>query len=189
MTKLARAIRDLAGVDSLQKTGYVVGTVVSVNTEDRTCDVSTISDRGEQILAGVNLMAEVDDGLLKIPAIDSTVVLGFSDTLNYFVCMWSELQKVVLIVGDSGIEVTSDLIKFNDGSFGGLIKINDLVGRLNQVEEALSDLITKYNTHVHTGVTTGGGSSAITPTQSSKIVTNTTVDQIENPLLTHGAAI
>lgn len=186
---IATAVKKLSGTDNMDNVKYIVCTVVSVNESERKCDVSTVSNAGEMILEGVSLMAEIDDGDLRLPAIDSTVIVSYSDNVAPFVVQWADIQKWLMIVGNSGIDITSDLIKFNDGSYGGLVKVIELTSRLNDVENALIELKTKYNTHTHTGVTTGGGTSGTTAAVLTNTVTNTTRQDIENSNTIHGKSI
>lgn len=187
--ELKQAIRTIVGLDQFDNVKYIVCDVVSVNESSRSCSVTTVSDGNETSLDDVMLMIESDDGFLLLPAVDSTVVVAMSDKVAPFVCFFSEIQKVLLIVGDSSITAEPDKITFNDGSFGGLIKIVDLVSRLNKVENALIELKTKYNTHTHTGVTTGPGTSGPTAGLLTETVTNTVRNDIENVLVVHGDAI
>lgn len=189
MTEIAKAVRILSGANEASKVRYVVCDVISANESERTCDVTTVSDSGELEMKGVSLMAENDDGNLCLPAVGSTVIVSFSDVIAPFVVQWSDIQKWLMIVGDSGIEMTSDQIKLNDGSYGGLVKVIELTSRLNAVENALIELKATFNAHTHTGVTTGGGVSGTTATPLTSTVTNTDRSDIENETIIHGGGI
>ncbi len=164
---IAGAIQSLANQgQSVSNKGIKVAKVQSVTAN--TCDVELL-DSGFDI-TGVRLQAETQDGFLCVPAIDSMVIIAPIDDFEYVVVMFSQL----------------DSIKMLDGSYGGLIKISDLITKLNNLENKVNSIITTFNAHVHTGVTTGGGSSAISPTPITGTLTPTQIADIENDLITHG---
>jgi len=155
--------------------------VQSVSREQRTCSCTTIGTNAEIDFPEVRLMAEVDDGFLKIPAVGSTVLIGYSKRVAPFVLLFSELDEVQVISGAAGFQLRKDgTIALNDGAFGGLVQVEKLVERLNAIEEALADLMLKYNTHVH------ASSGAPTTMLSEKLVVPTQRQQIENTQVTHG---
>lgn len=155
------------------------GTVKSVNEAERTCTVTVDETDYEDVL----LHAVADSGkkgFCFIPAEGSTVLvsrIGGSNEL--LVSMFSEVDKAQLSVGDkvtaaldaerleyandkvtlsvSGNEVRldADRITLNGGSLGGLIKIEELTAKVNE-------LIDAFNSHTHPGVITAvsGGSGA-----------------------------
>ena len=61
-----------------------------------------------------------------------------------------------------------------------------MVSKVNTIENKINQIISTFNTHVHSGVTTGGGSSAVTPTTISGTLTNTVVSDLENDKVKHG---
>lgn len=172
------AVQKLAGTFQKDIVSIFVCNVDSVNEAARTCDCTAISGDADTQIPGVQLMAEVNDGMLLIPAIDSTVIVALSTRNTAFVLMYSDLDKVKII--------TATLTQFNDGSFEGLVTVSSLTEKLNNLEDLVNDLISKYNTHIHTGVTTGAGSSGTTPQTEPDSLTPTTQSEIENTRITHG---
>lgn len=191
MSTIKEAIQALTGIKEPSRVALC--TVVSVNEQARTCVAATVTGVSGVEIKDVMLMASVDDGCLLIPAVDSNIIVSWSDKVQPFVSMYSELSKVLYIVGDNAIEV-SDKIKLNGDEFGGLIKIEELVSKINRLESKVDDHITKYNSHIHTTTATIGSSATpgvISPTTSTEtpIGTQTTVSDLENETIQHGSGI
>lgn len=99
-------------------------TVNTVNRQNLTCTVTPpdgVKLPGVRLKAGIE---EVEDGLVEIPAIDSSVlvvVIGNTDE-NAFVAKCSQVDEVL----------------FYGGQNGGLIKIQELVKELEKVNTFLS---------------------------------------------------
>ena len=69
----------------------------------------------------------------------------------------------------------------------GLTKLEKLVSRLNAIEDAHNNLLNEYKTHVHAGVMSGSGSTAVMVPPSSQInVEKSNIDDLENKKITHG---
>lgn len=146
-------------------------TVVSVDTDNLTCVVE-LADETE--ISDVRLKAAIDevtDGIVQIPVVGSTVLVG---SIGNKV----SVRAVIMV---SEVEETL----FNGGENGGLIKISELVTKLNNLENKVNDIVSKFNSHVHTGVTTGGGSSGTTPTAVSGTLTPTEQGDLEDVKVKH----
>lgn len=184
--QLRKAIQQMSGTINNDNATYVLCKVDSVDAEQRICNVTVLSDFTASI-PDVQLMAGVEDGFLLVPSVDSQVVVCVADNKTPYVSMFSQLDKVLCVVGDMGIEVTSTAIKLNDGSFDGLVKIADLVTKLNNLENIVNDLITKYNAHTHPYVNVAAPATT-SPTTSLETDTLTLTQQsdLENTSITHG---
>lgn len=67
-------------------------------------------------------------------------------------------DSISLSLGESSIDVTSDLIQFNGGSLGGMVVLGKLTERLNKLQSELETLQNNILTHTHatpSGPTTG----------------------------------
>ena len=107
-----------------------IGTVVSVDEASKTVKVSLVN--GEDI-DDVRLQQVPGDlGILLKPAVDSLVIVAFTDNTTAYVSMFSELEELV----------------FQNGVNGGLIKIDDLVTKLNDLNTKYNDLVTRLLTWV-----------------------------------------
>lgn len=158
------AIQQLAGTHLEDKTHLAIAQVVSVDVNACTCTVDQVSGKTSAKRFTVYLMPDVGDGLLLVPAIDSTVIIAWSDRNKPYVAMFSDLQDVYL---DATGKIT-----LNQGTEGGLVKVRDLVIRLNLIENAFNALNSKVN--------------ALAPTPVINPLVPTQVPQIENPNVTHG---
>ena len=58
-------------------------------------------------------------------------------------------DSISLSLGESSIDVTSDLIQFNGGSLGALVAISRLTERLNKLKSELDTLQNSIATHTH----------------------------------------
>lgn len=145
---------------------YRYGVVKKVDEELRTCDVQI-----EGILfEGVLLYAvEKSDlkGFVALPTLGSTVIVTTgAGGKRLFVAMFSEIDKVIFTAGDkvtfacdgsaaeytndkihikatgSQIEVEADKFVFNGGDNKGLVNIEQITGKINE-------LIDAFNSHTH----------------------------------------
>lgn len=184
--------------------------VLEVDAVKNTCKVDPIDAKGASI-PGVRLKAIIDakPGIIPIPTVGSTVLVSIinNDPEFAFVSKYSEIDsyQISLKGGNTTLEMTAEGITLNGGAYGGLIKIEALVNKINAIEQELSDLTADYKQHTHgfstatvTGTAppgTGGGpitagkvtgetdppAPAYTDTQLS-----TTVEDLENNKITHG---
>jgi hypothetical protein len=166
--QIKEAIERLSGTFMQDSVKLFLASVDSVNEAERTCDVTPLTDNATTSYPSVLLMAESDDGVLIVPTIGSNVIVNVSKRGVAYVCMFSEVDKVTII--------TKTLTQFNDGSFGGLVKVQELVDKINRLENT-------FNNHVHVGVTVGTASTGFTATPIAPITTKT---DIENDKITHG---
>ena len=84
------------------------------------------------------------------------------------------------------IVITSDTnITLNEGKNAGMVNIIDLTTKLNNLVQELETLRTIFNTHVHSGVTTGPGSSAVPATQATTSFSTFKRSDYEDSNVTH----
>lgn len=165
------------------------GTVVagSVSESAMTCTVRIMMLDEDVPGVLLNVTENNVKGFIPLPADDSNVWMGWIDG-ELCVLKCAVAKKVLVDVGQ--VLITCNDVQFNGGANDGLVKIKDLVSRLNKVESALSDLISKYNTHIHTTTATIGAGSALgviapTTSTSAKVVTQTAQSDIENTKVKH----
>lgn len=200
---IRRAVETLAGVKGTDKVSMVAAEVTSVDEAARTCNVDVITGIGQTTIENVQLMASIDDGVLLIPAIGSTIIVSYSSYNQPFVSLFSELAKIVLVAGqeNASIQIDEDgvlleiaetkllisdgLTQFNQGSLGGLVKVIELTQKLNNLESKVNDIISKFNSHTHIlTLSTGTGSAAATSNPVSGTLTPTQRGDIENTKIT-----
>ena len=179
MSEIGDLIKKLAGTLDTDTVHLIECTVNSVDEDNRICECTPLSDSFEGTLESVYLSAQPNDGIIQIPVIGSIVKICICNSIDYpFVIQFSDLEKIIILAETS--------IQFNNGSFDGLVKVIELTEKLNNLENKLNSVISTFNSHVHTGVTAGGGSSAVTPTLISGTLTPTQQAEIENDKITHG---
>lgn len=165
---IRKYIRAITGVDDLSKSELCK--VVSVDESEMTCEVISTD---KVTYSDVRLMADnenSDKGIYFKPTVDSWVMITPQDEATYFISMYSEVDEIWL----------------HGNQYDGLVKVGDLVTKLNNLENKVNSIISTFNSHVHTGVTTGGGSSAVSPTPVTGTLTPTQQTDIENPIVKHG---
>lgn len=173
---IKQAIQQLAGTHLSDKTHLAIAEVVSVNVDACTCVCQQVHGTTSAERKTVSLMADVSDGWLLIPAVGSTVIIAWSDRQLPYVAMFSDLQDVYL---DATGKIT-----MNQGTLGGLVKVRDLVTKLNNLENKVNAIISSYNGHVHPDPVSGTTGTPTVPITGT--LTPTKVVDIENPNVTHG---
>lgn len=141
-------------------------TVKSVDTTALTCVVE-LADETE--ISDVRLKAAIDnvkDGLVQIPVVGSTVLVG---------CIGNNVSVRTVIMFSQVNEVL-----FYNGANGGLVKIGQLVTKLNNVENKVNDVIAFINGHSH--VSHGSPPS---PGYTGGNLTATTQSDLENTKVKH----
>lgn len=174
--RLQTAVRQLAGTDLSDDLSMALANVLSVDLDNMTCSVELIGGQTLATMNSVQLMARVDDGFLCVPAIDSTVIVIWSKRTEPAVVMYSQLQDV-FVSADDKVTLQSD-------TYGGMVKVQDLVTKLNAVENKLNDMISIYNSHVHTDPQGGVTTSPLQPITGN--ITPTVRADIENTKVVHG---
>lgn len=186
MADLRNIIRQLAQPDG--ETAALVCTVDKVDKEARTVDCTPINEGAP--LLGVNLQAnqESDSGLCLFPKKGSFVVVGFvADGAAGVVLLTEKIESAEIVIGNTSAVIDADGLRigtenmsahikpdniiFNGGGLGGMVIIQKLTDKLNELKDTVNDLITKYNAHTHTTTATVGPSTetfgVISPTAST----------------------
>lgn len=104
----------------------------------------------------------------------------------------SPTRMAIQAEGDEGVIINAehiylsslDHVQVNKGD-QGVIFINELTEKLNKLVKEVDDLRTKYNTHTHTGVTTGPGSSGPTATLATKPISQFNKKDYEDETFLH----
>ena len=170
------AIQALAGTNLADEIHMAVATVKAVNLDEYTCTVELTSGNAAVYRSNVRLMAAVDDGMLLVPAIDSPVIIAWSTRNQPYVALFSQLQDVYLSA--------DGVVTLQGSDFGGLVKVGELVQKLNNLENKVNNIISSYNAHVHTDPQ--GGTVGPASNQVSGTLTPTVNADIENTKVVHG---
>ena len=184
MSDLRNIIRQLAQPDG--ETVALVCTVDEVDKTARTIDCTPINEGAP--LLGVNLQAnqEADYGFCLFPEKGSFVVVGFvADGAAGVVLLTEKIESAEIVIGDTSAVMDADGLRiktekmsadinreniiFNGGNLNGLVVIQKLTDKLNELKDTVNDLITKYNAHIHTTTATVGTGpvGGLSPTTST----------------------
>ena len=142
-----------------------VCTVSAVSLADLTCTCTPVN--GDADLLDVRLMSQSANGFLILPSVDSIVIVSSIDNRTYYVSMFSEVDEIQL----------------NGDTYDGLVKVGDLVTKLNNLENKVNAIITAYNAHIHVET---GASTAPTVSLVVGTLTPTVQANIENTTVKHG---
>jgi hypothetical protein len=166
---LGDAVRELARDPDMRKFG-VVCTVISVDMNEKTIEAKPLD--GSARYLSVKLQTNPASGALYIPKVDSFVIVEQTSTSTAYVALWSELEEIV----------------FFDGENKGMVKVSELVEKLNTVENDLNTLKNLFATWIT--VPNDGGAAlktlaTITTTWATDTLTPTQVNDLENDKIKH----
>lgn len=135
--QLREGIQKLAGTFDRDFVSIFLANVDDVSASDRTIKVTPISGGSSAQISNVLISPEANDGVLMIPAIDSTVLIGTSVKNKYYVLMFSDVDKVICnIDANNYYEFSSSGFIWNGGAFGGIGKTGVIASKLNVQEAA-----------------------------------------------------
>ena len=123
---IIEAVNKMSGQHKLDQVTYIDSEVISVDIPNRKCSCKAIGGHTDYDFPTVRLMASVDDGILIEPVIGSTIKVIFSQNIEPFAVQFSEIENITII--------TNTKITFQDGSFGGLVKVEELTAKINALE-------------------------------------------------------
>lgn len=154
----------------------LICTVDTVDKDARTVDCTPI-DEGAPLL-GVNLQANQESkfGVVVFPRVGSYIVVGFvAEGSAGVVLMTDDIESIEVVVSDDSsrmiidengaridvgdnisVEVTKDGVVLNDGSLGGMVKLQELNSNLDQ----LKSYVETMKTAISTGLNAVGASTA-----------------------------
>lgn len=141
--QIKKAIQDMSGNENGQSVFFTVE-ITAVDGQTCSGKLGTLELTGIRLRAVVN--SSTDQVILK-PTIGSNVLvadLSNGQFRELVVFEYSEVEEYSLKIGETTIKATSSGIELHGHQFGGLVKISDLVTKLNRLENA-------FLTHVHTG--------------------------------------
>lgn len=138
--KCAEYIRMLVG-----KTAFTTYLCKVNSVDGATCEVERVMDG--MIVKDVRLNAHIreNEGLVVIPKTDSYVLITDIDGDKWFVSQYSVIESITLDFDNT--------LTINSGNNAGLVKINELTQKLNE-------LVNAFNTHTHTTTATVGATTA-----------------------------
>lgn len=146
------------------ETQFVLCTVESINTTNKTCVCEPVSGGAE--IMGVKLMAKNQTGFYIIPEVDSHVIVCVQENLSY-VTMFSEVSEIQL----------------NGDNYDGIPIVGNLVQKLNNLENAFNQFVILYNAHTHVETSTN---TLVPSTLNTSVLITTTTAMLRNTTVKHG---
>jgi len=160
---IKEAVRKLAGTHLQDSIHLITATVNEVDQLSRTALCTPIKGAAPTQITAY-FMTEVDDGVMFIPTVGSTVLI-ISSTQNLpYIIQYSGLDKIFLVALLG--------IQFNGGEFGGIPIAQALATAFNLIIDAFNLLNTKVNT--------------LAPTPVIPPLVDVVVTDLENQNITHG---
>jgi hypothetical protein len=157
-----------------EKIYSIVGVVSDIDVSTRTCTVSPIDDSPDLFDVRFQASESLSEGINIIPTDGSFVVVSFMNKTTAVIINTSDIDK---------IEITTDLIEFNGGTLDSMVTINELVTKINRLED-------KLKTHQHGYIPYPSGvagipvtttvATALVPPDITLTFTNTIKTDIEN---------
>lgn len=163
---IVEAIRAASGMDDLQYES-VLCNVSEIDTTKMLCKCSPIN--GDADFEEVRLNANYTKGFVLVPKDKSVVVVSQISNEVAYISMVSDVEQIYLAGDDNG----------------GLVKVDDLVTKLNNLENKVNTIITTFNTHTHVASSFG---APTTPPPSPVVgtLTPTQATDLENKNVLHG---
>ena len=177
---LANAIK---GITATQN--GMLGTVVSVDKTNNTCEVDV--DGNE--FGNVRLQSVVDTGRKGCrfyPAIESDVlIVPINENGDWEVRLFSEIEQVLFQIGDMMFDFSANGLILNGGQLGGMVKLEDLVSKINTFESDLNTLKTAFIDWVIVPSDGGAALKTIAATWSGQVITETVKADLEDEKVKH----
>lgn len=190
MSSVAELVQQLAGTYGVSPVQVMTCEVTAVSSSERTCTVLPLTDNLESFAA--QLMADIDDGLLILPTVGSTVKIMLSEIITPTVIQYSAIDEILIVSGGAAIKVYSSGVELQGADFGGIPKIKELEDNLNTLKDYIKNTLEPA---IGTGFTAVGvGPSANGPAGKTafdgvvNLVPINIVD-MENPKVKHGGGI
>lgn len=196
MSSVAESIQILAGTYGISPVQVMTCEVTKVTASERTCTVLPLTDNLEPFAA--QLMADIDDGLLILPTVGSTVKIMLSEIITPTVIQYSAIDEILIVSGGSAIKVYSSGVELQGVDYGGVMKVTPSVKAWNDLQNDVNTLKNIFATMASAPVVTTavGATDAFYTLFASNIASYvsaplsiTTETQIENPKVKHGGGI
>ena len=147
----------------------VLGTVAAVDESAKTCDI----DDDGLVMYGIRLQCVTDaaGGILCVPKKGAAaLVVQIEGGDGWMLADCAEYEKIII----------------NGGVNGGLIKINDLINRLNVLEKSLNDLKQVFSTTWVVATQDGGAAlKSAVANWAADTITETKAEDIEDTTVKH----
>lgn len=150
--QLAGQLKNLS-LNARQQT-FITAKVVSV--QGATCTVAVDSFEISDVRITPTLV-KGENRIVLTPDVGSNVLLasqgGYS---NLYVLAADAISKLEIVSGQTSIVADDQGIVFNGGDLGGMIKIEELTEKLNQMRGEFNAFVSVFNSHIHETTATVG---------------------------------
>lgn len=203
MSNIRDAIRELA--QGGRQTVSLVCTVDAVDKTTRTVDCMPLDESAP--LLGVNLQANQGSGfgMVAFPRVGSFVVVGFvADGSAGVVLLTDDVESIEVVISEStarivadeegvrvrmgdaaSAELTDEGVILNGGSFGGMIKVEQLTQRINAIENDINTLKNVFSSWTTSPQDGGAALKAASAMWAASLLTLTHRGDYENEKVKH----
>ncbi|MBP3466425.1 MAG: hypothetical protein J6K01_02290 [Paludibacteraceae bacterium] len=177
---IRQALRDFTA----QGVATMIGTVSEVDATERTCtltheDVAYYGVRLQPVTGGsAGLLVTPKEGAMAL-------AVRIEENDGWMIVHTDEVETIEVKAGDTTVTINADGIVINDGSLGGLVKVEELVNRLNTIENDLNTLKTAFSTWVIAPQDGGAALKAVAEAWSQQQLTPTKKTDIEDDKVKH----
>lgn len=196
MANISELIQQNAGTYGKMPIQVMLCEVTAVNASLRTCTVQPLTDNLSPFAA--NLMTEIEDGVLIVPTVESTVLVMLSEIITPTVIQYSNIDEILIVSGGAAMKIYSSGVELQGSEYGGVMQVepsikawNDLQNDVNNLKSIFASLAA--TPILTTAVGTNDGFYTAFATAIASYVTSplsiTTKPQIENPKVKHGGGI
>ncbi len=165
-----------------------VGKVSNIDENKRICDIAIDDDLTLNNCRLNAIVDSYDNRLLVVPKDNSMVAfIAIGGKLTEpLVIAYSEIDKVLLTIGESDILIEDGKIEMNGGDLGGLIKLQQLESNLDKLKKYVEDLATMASSAMTPMAALDGGASVATfNTNWGAMKAAFSFDDMEDTKITH----
>lgn len=140
MSKQRKKIRE--GLKDLMSTGDVIFPVTVKSVDEDACTIDVVTAEGMDIYE-VKLRAVKTEkyGCITFPKKDTTVqICRIGNDDDFLMLHADEVEKIYWKIEGVTLEVTKDGFVFNGGQNKGMVKMPQLVDRLNNIEDDINKI-------------------------------------------------
>jgi hypothetical protein len=178
--EIAEAIKKLAGMPEMP---FIIGEVD--NVDGRTCTVNPVDGSAAIENVRLNAYSDGDQGLIISPKKGTYVIVGMISAVDTMVLMCFEIESIILNMGNTTLSITDGEILMNGGENGGMIVIENLVDKINAIENDINSLKQVFSTWVTVPQDGGAALKAASASWSANQIVNMQTADIENAVIKH----
>tara|TARA_R100001244_G_scaffold129327_1_gene100699 strand:- start:1749 stop:2240 length:492 start_codon:yes stop_codon:yes gene_type:complete len=109
------------------------GKATDVNEATRTCTFLPANDEGETFDVRFQALMSQTTGIVIVPKEGSDIAVSFINKNTGFIALTTEVEKIL---------IDTDLVQFNGGNNGGLVNVDYLLTKVNDLETKVNIIST-----------------------------------------------